>query len=648
MCGVAIHSPDTPIAPNLISRGIAALTHRGPDGRGEWYAPNSRAALGHARLILVDADAAQPIASEDGMLQIVANGEFYDDDRIRRELQSRGHSLRTRSDTEIALHLYEDHGPGCVEDLRGEFAFVIWDKRQKTMVAVRDRFGIKPLFYAQVGRTTYMASEVGALHAMGVPAVWDHEAIYQTLHSCFDASRTLFHGIHQIPPAHMLVVTDESVRVERYWDVTYPRRDTAFTLSHNACVERVRVLLEDAVRLRMRGDVPVGCLLSGGLDSSAVLGLMARHADRPVTTFTIGFTDASYDESARAAATAVFARAHPHVLRLTDRDLADHFEAAVGSGETVQLNAHGIARFMLSRHIHQLGYRAVQGGEGADELFAGYAFLDRATPNLEWASRLPAWLLGTLRLLRPAGPDHARLARSSPWLSRVTRLLGVPTAAIRELAVRFGLVRRTLAPELVADMRLFDPCERLYRSLALRPDSRHWEPAKQVLYLWLRTLFANYHMAADRLDMAHAVEVRLPFLDHVLFEFASQIPMERLVSAGQNKRVLREAVRAIVPNEVCNGIKQPFLAPPAGTRPGNPLHDLLQDTLRGPLPSFMNRASILRQLDALPKTAPAALSATESLLMALASLCVLGTRYGVSGPNSVLRPDPGAALPLDR
>jgi asparagine synthase (glutamine-hydrolysing) len=631
MCGiVAIHSPDAPIPPDLMSRGIGALTHRGPDGQSAWYSPNGHAALGHTSLILVDPEAAQPIASEDGGLQIVANGEFYGDDRIRRELQGRGHVLRTRSDSEIALHLYEDRGRACIHELRGEFAFVIWDERRKMMLAARDRFGIKPLFYAQIGRTTYMASEVRALHAMGVPAAWDHEAVYQTLHSCFDARRTLFQGIRQVPPSHVLIATDDGVRVERYWDVTYPRRDATIDLAQDACVERVRGLLEEAVRLRMRGAFPVGCLLSGGLDSSAVLGIMARHSDRPVTTFTIGFTDASYDESARAAATAEHVGAHAHVLRLTDRDLADHFVAAVRSGETVQLNAHGIARFLLSRRIHQLGYRAVLGGEGADELFAGYAFLDRATPKGGWSSRLPSWLSGALRLARPVGSDHARLAQTSPWLSRVTRLLAVPAIAVCDLTERFALVRSVLAPELVVSMQHFDPCERLYRSLELRADSRRWEPAKQVLYLWLRTLFASYHMAADRLDMAHAVEVRLPFLDHVLFEFASQIPMSRLVNNTQNKLVLREAVRSFVPKAVCDGIKKPFLAPPAATRVGSPLHDLLQDTLRGPLPSFMNRAGVLRLLDDLPITAPAALSATEALLMALASLCVLGTSYGVA------------------
>jgi len=627
MCGiVAIHSPDAPLPPDQVSRGIAALRHRGPDGQSVWYSASGRAALGHASLILVDPNASQPIASEDGVVQVTANGEFYDDDRIRRALQRNGHTFRTKSDSEIALHLYEDYGQACVHDLRGEFAFVIWDERRKTMLAVRDRFGIKPLFYAQIGRVTYMASEVRALHAMGVPAEWDQEAVYQTLHFCFDARRTLFRGIQQVPPAHMLIATADGVHVERYWDVAYPRRDADF--DQDTCVERVRELLEESVRLRMRGAYPVGCLLSGGLDSSAVLGLMARHSAQPVQTFTIGFTDVSYDESARAVATAENVGAQPHVLRLTDRDLADHFVEAVRSGETVQLNAHGIARFLLSRRINQLGYRAVMGGEGADELFAGYAFLEKAATT---PSRLPAWLSGALRLARPAGSDHARLAQTSPWLSRVMRLLGVPAPAVRDLAERFTLVRSVIAP----DLHHFDPCESLYRRLALRKEARRWEPGKLLIYLWLRTLFASYHMAADRLDMAHAVEVRLPFLDHVLFEFASQIPMKYLVNNGQNKRVLREAVRPFMPKAVCDGIKQPFLAPPAGTCPGNPLYDLLQDTLRGPLPSFMNRAGILRQLDELPRIAPAALSATEALLMALVSLCVLGT--GRQGPTARTR-----------
>ncbi len=647
MCGfVAVHSPDAPIRPDVVSRGVAALAHRGPDGRGEWRSADGHAVLGHARLILVDPHASQPIASEDGRLQIVVNGEFYDDERLRRELLRGGHVLRTRSDSEIALHLYEDLGPACLHELRGEFAFAIWNERRKVLFAARDRFGVKPLFYAQIGRVTYLASEVRALLAMGVPAVWDREAVYQTMNFCLDASRTLFSGIRQVPPAHALTATVDGVRIERYWDVPYPRRDAIDPgLTPEACVTEVRRLIDEAVRVRMRGDAPVGCLLSSGLDSSAVFGLMAQHAEHPVATFTVGFDDPSggdrggYDESALALATASRLGAHAHVLRLTDRDLADHFAAAVGCGETVQLNAHGVARFLLSRHVHRSGYRAVLGGEGADELFAGYAFLPRSSPGVGWTTRLsswlPRWLSGALRLMRPTGSAHARIAQTSPWLSRAARLIGIPAPAVESLAERLDLTRGVLTADLLAEMRDFDPCDRLYRSLGLRADSRHWEPSKRMIYLWLRTLFASYHMGADRLDMAHAVEVRLPFLDHVLFDFASQIPMSLLASGGRNKFILREAARPFVSEAVYGGTKKPFLAPPAVTVPGNPLHDLIQDTLRGALPSFVNRPAIVRLLDDLPKAEPTALSSTESLLMAVASMSVLSVSYSMSdGPGA--------------
>lgn len=631
MCGfVVVHSPGAAIRPEIVSQGVEALAHRGPDGRGTWHSPHL--SLGHTRLSLVDPEAEQPIVSEDGRLHIVVNGEFYDDARIRRDLLRRGHVLRTRSDSEIALHLYEDLGEGCLDDLRGEFAFAIWDDHNKILFAARDRFGVKPLFYAQIGTAIYLASEVGALFAMGVPAVWDHEAIYQALHGCFDPHRTLFAGIRQVPPAHKLIVTAKDVRIERYWDIPYSTRDGAEAPDdegEEGLVSRVRELLDESVRLRLRGDVPIGCLLSGGLDSSAVLGLMARNADYPVATFTVAFEDLDcrgYDESEIALATSARVGAVPHVLRLTDRDLADHFDEATRSGEAMLFNGHGVARFLLSRFVREAGYRGVMGGEGADELFAGYAFLRESGQ----VSSRSSWLGSFARLMRLAKPalaTHTRIGQTSPWLSRVTRLIGVPSVAVGALADRFDLVRSVLSLDLRAEMRDFDPCQQLHRSLDLPTSFRRWEPLQQVTYVWLRSLFAGYHMASDRLDMAHAVEVRLPFLDHKLFEFACQIPSA--IHTRKNKHVLREAARAVVPENVYHGVKRPFVAPPAVTIDGNPMHDMVQDALRARTPSFVDRDGVVRLLDNLPNTAPSALSSNETLLLALTSLNVLGARYSV-------------------
>lgn len=633
MCGiVAIYSPTVPLPPGAVQRATDALAHRGPDGHGLWRADDGHVALGHTRLSMVDPLADQPLASEDGDLHLVVNGELYDFERIQDELRTRGHHLRTRSDSEIALHLYQERGIECLRDLRGEFAFALWDEARQTLFAARDRFGIKPLFYAQVGATIYLGSEVKALLAAGVPAAWDEETVFDTFHLCFDAGRSLFRGIRQVPPAHRLIATRDGVRLERYWDIPYPVGDAKQArFDVDETVGRVRTLLDDAVRLRLRADVPVGCLLSGGVDSSTVLELAARHSERPVAAFTIGFNQAAYDESDLARATAEHAGAEFHLLPVGDRELADSFAEAVTAGEMLQFNAHGTARYLLAREIQRAGYKTVMAGEGADELFAGYAFVRAAVAaggsGAASGLHLPGWLSIGLRLLRPRTPAQRELARVSPWLARVSQGLGFAGPAVDSLVERLGFVRGVLAPDFVAAHRGHDPYRALYESLDQRAALRRWEPAKSMLYLWLRTLFANYHLAADRLDMAHAVEVRMPFLDHVLFEYVSQVPVALLARDGQNKFLLREAARPYIPDQVYRQTKKPFLAPPATATPGNPLHDFAQDTLRGGSLPFVARGAVVRLLDSLPGRPPAEGQALEALLMALVSLTILDRAY---------------------
>src|SRR5258705_3980848 len=225
MCGiVAFLSRGLPISESAFQRATQSLYHRGPDGQRHWRSPDSRVALGHARLSIIDLTTGeQPIASEDGRTRIVVNGEFYGYEAIQRELEQSGHRLRTRSDSEIALHLYEDLGTQCLHRLRGEFAFVVWDETNRTIFAARDRFGIKPLFYAFHKDTLYLASEVKALFAAGVPARWDTESIYHCIEYGNHQTRTLYDGVFQVPPGHYLIATDKHIQLNQYWDFNYPQ-----------------------------------------------------------------------------------------------------------------------------------------------------------------------------------------------------------------------------------------------------------------------------------------------------------------------------------------------------------------------------------------------------------------------------------------
>jgi asparagine synthase (glutamine-hydrolysing) len=359
MCGiVSIFSRSEPVDPSTLTRATRALHHRGPDGCRQWLSDNGRVGFGHARLSIIDlATGDQPIASEDEQTRIIGNGEFYGYEAIQRELEARGHRLRTRSDSEIALHLFEDYGVQCLHQLRGEFAIVLWDARRRMMFAARDRFGIKPLFYAWHRDALYFASEAKALFAAGVPARWDEESVYQSVAFGGYQVRTLFDGVHQIPPGHFMIATEHHVQVASYWDFNYPPATQTLPKRPDAeYAAEFRCALEDAVRIRLRADVPVGVYLSGGLDSCSVLGLAARHHPEPIKAFTLTFDQAAYDEGAIAKEMASLTGADYYPIPIEQRDLADNFADAIAQSETLCVNAHGVAKYLLSRAVRDAGY----------------------------------------------------------------------------------------------------------------------------------------------------------------------------------------------------------------------------------------------------------------------------------------------------
>jgi len=653
MCGIAaILSPEGPVPAQALRHATAALRHRGPDGEGIWLSPSGRAGLGHTLLAITDPEGHQPIASEDGRLHIIHNGQFYDYKRIRASLEANGHRFRTRSDSEIALHLYEDLGPACLEYLRGQFAFVIWDEERGALFAARDRFGLKPLFHAEKEGRLYLASEAKALLAAGIAPSWDSRGVYHALHACPDERLSLFRGISQVPPGHFLHANGSGVRLERYWHLPLPPRRSwaaafrgaqrpASTL--DGAIERVRELTEESVALRMVAAVPVGCLLSGGLDSSAVLGVAASCTGEAVAAFTVGFERRDYDESAGAREAAAAAGANHTVVTASDADLADHFADAVFHAETLQYNTHGAARYLLSRGVRDAGYKSVLAGEGADEAFFGYEFL-RAS-----AGAAPGWKTGAPRpartaslprilahlpriaaaLLRSPARHYPGLAAASPWLARLALLLPAAPSLFIRLARGLGHIHAVCSRDFLDDFAEYDLYRAYYRRCRRTADLSRREPARRLLYLWLHSLFANYHLAADRLDMAHGVEVRLPFLDHHLFEYANSLPVSLLAHHPREKHLLREAMRPYIPDPVYDRVKRPFMAPSAVGTDG-PLHDFLQDILRGEFlrsVPFLDHAAVAQLLDRLPALPAEDRPSLDSLLLMLASVAVLQERY---------------------
>ena len=649
MCGiVAMFSRSSPVSPALLERATRRLHHRGPDGQRHWISSDGLVALGHARLSIIDLTTGdQPIASEDGHKHIIVNGEFYDYEATQRELERTGHHLRTRSDSEIALHLYEDLGVQCLHKLRGEFAFVLWDENHRTLFAARDRFGIKPLFYAIYRETLYLASEVKALFEAGVPACWDTESVAQATEFGSHQVRTLFDGIFQVPPGHYLIATDRHIQLNQYWDFNYPPRDSAALHRSSAeYAEEFRHVLEEAVRLRLRADVPVGCYLSGGLDSCSVLGLAARHRSDPIRAFTLTFDRPDYDEEkeAREMASKVGAEFFP--IRILQDDLADNFADAIYQSETFCFNAHGVAKYLLSRAVRDAGYKVVITGEGSDEILGGYAHFRRDMVLYNRDGQNPSEATALLEELERQNPVSRGLLLphgAAKPLGNVKRILGFVPSWIETFSARAAKMLPLWHSDFVEQYGSRESYYSLLSGIDVRGQLSGRDPVHQSLYLWSKTLLPGYilNMLGDRMEMAHSVEGRVPFLDHEVVEALCSQPVHQKIHGMTEKYVLREAVRDVITETVYKRQKHPFLSPPATLNPKEKLSALVNDTLRGPVLAsipFFDQKKIVALLDSLNTLDEGARVAVDQVLMILVSACVLQERFGLeSGTTRVLQ-----------
>ena len=641
MCGiVAIYSRCSPINEALLKQATDSLKHRGPESQRCWVSPDHSVGLGHARLSIIDLTTGdQPIANEDQNLQIVVNGEFYGYEEIQKELERDGHKLRTRSDSEIALHLYEKLGTQCLHRLRGEFAFVLWDSVNKTIFAARDRFGIKPLFFTTRDNTIYLASEVKALFAAGVPARWDRESVYNSAGISGQQNRTLFDHIFQTPPGHFMLLNEREMKIARYWDFDYPK-DIADTpqRSDREYEEEFRHTFEQAVKLRLRADVPVACYLSGGIDSCAVLGLASRHHQGPLRAFTITFDHAEYneDEVAKEMAMRVGAEFCP-VLARSD-DLADHFSDAIAHAETLAVNTHGVAKYLLSRAVREARFKVVLTGEGSDEILGGYMHFRRDMPKVKTPNQTGEELAHSQRAIAgfKSAEEFSSLENDKEYSLAVTReVLGfVPNWM--EIACGLSLVMHSVqTDQFVTESK----SQNGFRTFFDGPDlpgqlmGRH--PLHQSLYLWSKTRLPNYLLTVlgDRMEMANSVEGRLPFLDHHLVELARSLPVDQKIRGGTHKYILRQSMREIVTPTVFRRPKQPFWSPPASLNPSGRFNTMMQDLLRGPVLRsipFFDQQKVIRMLDAQPTMDQVAHITNEQILMMVLSACVLQNRFRIS------------------
>ena len=641
MCGiVAFFSRSLTISEAVLQRATRSLDHRGPDGQRHWMSQDGHVALGHSRLSIIDLTTGdQPIASEDGRTRIVVNGEFYGYEAIQRELEGSGHRLRTRSDSEIALHLYEDLGTQCLHRLRGEFAFVLWDETNRTIFAARDRFGIKPLFYAFHNETLYLASEVKALFVAGVPARWDAESVYHAVEMGGHQTRTLFDGVFQVPPGHYLIATDRHVQLHQYWDFNYPKSNGHVSLRSDAdYAAEFRHALEEAVRIRLRADVPVGCYLSGGLDSCAVLGLAAKHHPGSIRAFTLTFDRVEYDEGEIAQEMAARSGAQFSPIPIQQDDLADHFADAITQSETFCFNAHGVAKYLLSRAVRDAGYKVVLTGEGSDEILGGYPHFRRDMLLYNAQGQDPEVIAALLQQLDNSNPVSRGLllpdGEAGP-LERVRSLLGFIPSWIETFSARASKMRAVLSADFLRRFGHREGFQPFLSDIDVRGQLTGRDPLHQSLYLWAKTGLPGYilTMLGDRMEMAHSVEGRVPFLDHQVVEVIRSQPVNQKIRGMTEKYVLREAARDVITDTVYRRQKHPFLSPPATLNPDKRLSVFVQDTLRGSVLAsipFFDQRRVVDLLDNLDTMDDGSRVANDQLLMTLVSACVLHERFHLS------------------
>jgi len=567
MCGICglVSNRRTP-DPALVIAMMAQLRHRGPDGSG--YVVDRGAVLGQTRLAIIDeVGGVQPLSNEDDTVWVTFNGEIFNYLELGDQLRERGHRFRTASDTEVIVHAWEEWGADCFNRFNGQWAIALWDRQRHRLTLARDRLGVRPLYYRLHGDGVSFASEVKAIFVdPAVPREFDPVGLDQILtYWSTIAPRTPFRGIEQLEPGHVATFDASGFRSRPYWRITFPARgaEPCQDLEENAAGLRERLI--EATRLRFeRSDVPVGAYLSGGLDSSVTAAAIRHFTGAPLTTFSIRFTDADFDEGPYQRLMADRLGTTHHEVEVSARDIAEVFPDVMRHVESPVLRTAPAPMYLLARLVRQSGYKVVVTGEGADEVLAGYDIFREARVRGFWArdphsarrdravellypwmtnnpGQTPAFARSFFGLdLDPADPAMSHRPR---W-STTSRLRSLLTEELRAAA----------AEEPAVDV-----------ATCLPPESAGWDPLARAQWLEMTTLLPGYILASqgDRMLMASSVEGRFPFLDPHVVEFANALPARHKLFGMDEKFLLKHAFADLVPQEIRNRPKQPYRAPDA-------------------------------------------------------------------------------------
>ena len=567
MCGIAgiLKLKSATVDEGELRAMIATLDHRGPDSSGVFV--DQEVGLAHSRLSIIDvAGGHQPMTTEDGSVWITFNGEIFNYIELREELEKKGHRFSTRSDTEVILHMYLEKGEECVRHLNGQWAFAVWDKRNRKLFLSRDRYGVRPLFYTTTGNELFFASEIKALFArpevkreIDLPGLDQIFTFWVTL-----PPRTVFKNILQIPPGHSLSVEGGRLSVRQYWKPEYGVAEEMPKNSAGQRAEELLALMEDATRIRLRSDVPVGAYLSGGIDSTFITALTARIAQDRLRTFSVAFEDPEFDESAYQREASSFLHTQHQEIRCSAKDIGQIFPDVIWHTEQPVLRTAPAPLYLLSKLVRQSGFKVVLTGEGADEIFGGYDIFKEAKIRRFCASQSDSHFRPLL--LRRLYPYLNNIqAQPDAYLRNFFRVGNNDiTSPFFSHLLRWDLTSKAkmfFSDEVKAELSSYDGLSDLQAQI---PQCyRRWPAFCQAQYLETMYLMTGYILSSqgDRMAMAHSVESRYPFLDHRVSEFAAKLHPSLKMRVLNEKYLVKKAAKGLIPPSILQRHKQPYRAP---------------------------------------------------------------------------------------
>jgi asparagine synthase (glutamine-hydrolysing) len=568
MCGIAgilNLETQTPLPEDLLTRMISIIRHRGPDETGVYV--DDRVGLGHARLSIIGLEGGgQPMSNEDGSLWITYNGEIFNYIELKEALIKKGHVFSTRTDGEVIVHLYEELGPKCLEKMNGQFALAVWDSRKKELFLARDRVGITPLFYTRAQGRFIFASEIKAIFMdPGVAREIDPESLYQVFTFWTTLSpRTVFKGVYELPPGHFMKVRDGEITQSPFWSLPVYAPEDRWKGSFEEAREELKALLMDATRLRLRADVPVGAYLSGGLDSSLITAIIARHFNNRLRTFSMTFQERTFDESPYQEEMQQ-ALGTDHCRTLVTNDLIrENFPSVIWHSEIPLLRTAPVPLFLLSGLVRENQFKVVLTGEGSDEIFGGYNIYREAKVRHFWAQR-PDSKIRPLLIQRLYPYIFKGESRGSAFLQKFFSIKPEdeedPFFSHR---VRWNNSARNVtffSGDLTAGLNDYNPLPALAERLPSGFGT--WDMLSKAQYLEMGIFLSGYLLSSqgDRPAMAHSLEIRLPFLDHRIIDFAFRLPARWKIQGLKEKHILKQASEGLVTEGVKKRPKQPYRAP---------------------------------------------------------------------------------------